>query len=422
MLLKYEFENFNSFKEKVSFSMLAPSTKVKNRFRDNYVKLTNGFDVQKTAVIVGENAGGKSNFVHSFSLLKYFFTNNDSVNSRKYLINSNYCHTDCPQRADTIQSFFVEISDQDDVIYSYELKYDFLGIINEKLSLKKKKSEKSKVVFDVNRNDKDIKCDRNNCESEKCHIDKVHMGYKLGLNSDYIKGFDKRLFENSSPDQRMGLFVTKFSILDCVPAVKFVKLIKDSLLPESNYITFDLYKAIKKEQEDLDVLRDDRYFKIFRLVDYSIFKVDIDEDDPFKKSIVYRKGRDGRVFTRELGKDSSGVREFFAWAVQIFKVIYENKIVIADEMDRVLNPVLADRIVSLINGTDHKGQFIFTTHNVLHLDLKNYMKEQIYFITKDVETLESEMYSLSEFPEVRYETSKVYEFYMKGILGGTASE
>ena len=28
----------------------------------------------------------------------------------------------------------------------------------------------------------------------------------------------------------------------------------------------------------------------------------------------------------------------------------------------------------------------------------------------------------NKFPEVRYETTKIYEFYMKGILGGTAFE
>ena len=100
----------------------------------------------------------------------------------------------------------------------------------------------------------------------------------------------------------------------------------------------------------------------------------------------------------------------------------ENKIVFADEMDRVLNPVLSDRVISFICGKNHSGQFVFTTHNVLHLDLKNYMKEQIYFITKDIETLESELYSLADFPEIRYETTKIYEFYMKGILGGTAIE
>ena len=54
-------------------------------------------------------------------------------------------------------------------------------------------------------------------------------------------------------------------------------------------------------------------------------------------------------------------------------------------------------------------------------DSQRYMKEQIYFVTKSKDSLTFELYSLADFPEVRYETAKVYEFYMKGILGGTAS-
>lgn len=109
-------------------------------------------------------------------------------------------------------------------------------------------------------------------------------------------------------------------------------------------------------------------------------------------------------------------------AVQLFRVVYENKTVVADEMDKVINPILADRVIAFINGKNHKGQFIFSTHNVLHLDLKTYMKEQIYFISKRKDNLNSELYSLADFPEIRYETTKIYEFYMKGILGGTAFE
>ena len=148
----------------------------------------------------------------------------------------------------------------------------------------------------------------------------------------------------------------------------------------------------------------------------------VDNDKPYGKSLVMRKDSDGNEIRRELQQDSTGVREFFAWAVQIFRVVYENRVVFADEMDRVLNPILSDRVVAFINGEEHKGQFVFSTHNVLHLNLKTYMKEQIYFVTKSKDSLTSELYSLSDFPEVRYETAKVYEFYMKGILGGTAFE
>ena len=137
---------------------------------------------------------------------------------------------------------------------------------------------------------------------------------------------------------------------------------------------------------------------------------------------ITRNNQYGTAYRRELQMDSSGVLEFFAWAVQLYRVIYENAVVFADEMDRVLNPILSDRVISYINGKEHHGQFIFTTHNVLHMNLVTYMKEQIYFITKDRHSLRSEIYSLADFPDVRYSNTKIYEFYMKGILGGTSDE
>ena len=151
------------------------------------------------------------------------------------------------------------------------------------------------------------------------------------------------------------------------------------MCPETNIINYDFYKSMKNEEEDLQILHDSRYLDIFRMIDHSIIDFKVDEEKPFLKTMIVRQKKDGSTFTRELAQDSSGVREFFAWAVQIFKVVYENKTVFADEMDRVLNPVLSDRVISFICGKKHFGQFVFTTHNVLHLDLKNYMKEQIYF-------------------------------------------
>ena len=57
MILNYSFKNFLSFRDNVEFSMLAPKTKVKNRFPNNYHSMDSGVDVLKTAIIVVENAG-----------------------------------------------------------------------------------------------------------------------------------------------------------------------------------------------------------------------------------------------------------------------------------------------------------------------------------------------------------------------------
>lgn len=422
MLIRYEFENFNSFKDRAFFSMLAPNTKVKSRFKDNYVSLSTGYDVQKISVIVGENAGGKTNFVRSLELFKRFFINNDRVRSSRNSINSNNLNI-YDEKQNTIQRFRIAFSDRNDVIYWYLLEYDHLGIIYEKLELQKKRGCKEEKVFDARRIEVNVIDEKDKPQTNKDKVSRnvISFRYEVDVEDKFVC-FDKEVFSRTNVDQSVGLFVTKLSILGCNPAVIFTDLVKNDLIPEPNFINYDLYKTMYKDQEDLDILKDKRFFDIFRLVDYSIIDVDIDDEEPFRKSVIFRKGKEGKIFKRELGSDSSGVREFFAWSIQLFKVIYENKTVIADEMDRVLNPVLSDRVVSLLNGSEHKGQFIFTTHNVLHLDLKTYMKEQINFVTKDVESLESELYSLSEFPDVRYETAKVYEIYLKGVLGGTASE
>lgn len=158
------------------------------------------------------------------------------------------------------------------------------------------------------------------------------------------------------------------------------------------------------------------------MVDYSICGMELDTENLYRKTVLIRKDADGTAYRRELQMDSSGVREFFAFALQLYRVIYENAVVFADEMDRVLNPILSDRVISLINGREHHGQLVFTTNNVLLLNLASLMKEQIYFITKDQSTLRSEIYSLADFPEIRYTSPRIYELYVKGLFGVAVDE
>ncbi|MCF0260496.1 MAG: hypothetical protein HUJ54_11620 [Erysipelotrichaceae bacterium] len=69
MLIDYKFDNFCSFNSESEFSMESAKGKVKSRYPDNYVSTESGCDLLKTAVIAGENAGGKSNFIKSLSFL-----------------------------------------------------------------------------------------------------------------------------------------------------------------------------------------------------------------------------------------------------------------------------------------------------------------------------------------------------------------
>lgn len=423
MIINYKFENFASFNEVVEFSMLTPKTKVKNRFPNNFTIINDGTEILKTAVIVGENAGGKSNFVRSLRYLQTFFEKTESAAAYKNTINTNNSISSCPKKNNSIQTFDLEVFVHDKGFYLYHLEIDIWGIVKETLQFKDKYKHKYNLILSAIRKSKTANCqsEDDNCIKENSCELQVTVEYTLEIPelNPQLKASLKKAVQNQKP---IGLFITKLAFLSNEHAVCFTEWIKNSLCPETNDINYGIYKSIKKEDDDLRILNDPRYLDIFKMIDYSIIGFELDDEQPFSKTLIIRRKKDGTTFSRQIAHDSSGVSEFFAWAIQIFKVVYEDNIVFADEMDRVLNPILSDRVLSFISGKKHLGQFVFTTHNVLHLDLKNYMKEQIYFVTKDIETLESEMYSLADFPEIRYETTKIYEFYMKGILGGTAFE
>lgn len=389
MLIRYNFNNYCSFWGDNEFALIAPKGKVKRRFPDNFVENGHGCDCLKTAVIVGENAGGKSNFINGLKYLKSFFSDNQPVYSYPVFLNS----ASVDFQKDQTQIFELEILAENQ-IYRYQLEIDAKGIIKEKLSFRSEMKDKDSLCFIVQRMDDGTY---------------TMSGRRLSL----PPGFEKR-------NANLGLFITKFALLGNEHALRVTNWVNHTFCVES--LAEDYEEGIRKTHNDLEILKDERYLEIFRMVDHSICGIEIDEEKPYTKTLIIRKNQEGRLQKRELAMDSAGVREFFSWAVQIFRVVNQNQVIFADEMDRVLNPILADRVLAYIHGKKHCGQFIFTTHNVLHLNLSMFMKEQIYFITKNKDTLISELYALSDFPEVRYETTKIYEFYMKGILGGTSYE
>ena len=88
MLIGFTFNNFCSFNIESEFSMEASTGKVKTRFPDNYTATDVGYDMLKTAVVVGENAGGKSNFIGSLKFLKSLVDVNSQVQSVGAYVNA----------------------------------------------------------------------------------------------------------------------------------------------------------------------------------------------------------------------------------------------------------------------------------------------------------------------------------------------
>lgn len=420
MLLKYSFKNFCSFQDSVNFSLISTEDE-KIDFPLNYVE--GSTDVLKSAVIVGENAGGKTNFVKSLSYLKSLFKETNSVKSNLKFVNDHYNIGEDTRICDTTQSFSISVL-IGDTVYYYELELDYLGIKTENFSMREVNQNENFKIFEVARQEKNISltdpikmmklANRTNDASLPTLMYAIKKDFRF--KDGKMKPSSEKIEEEHN-----GLYITQSAILGMKPAVVFSRWINENLFLNISCDGENYFQTKKLLNEDATILVDrENFLPILQMADPSIKDFKLDSKAPFAETLIVRETDDGIISKHELTDDSAGIRDFFPLAIQIYKVIHQNKVVIVDEMDRSLNPVLSDKIIAFINANDHKGQFIFTTHNVLHLDLQIYMKEQIFFVTKNLSTLNSEMYSLADFSDITYdENEPLYNFYLRGILGGT---
>lgn len=394
MLLSYRAKNFGSFKDEIEFSM--KTGRYISRFEDNIIRVNSKLKVSRFTVIAGENAGGKTSFIRSIDFLKFCI-----LESKGMRILEQLAHR---YNVENNQSFEISIL-ADKKIYTYYLEIDKNFIVKENLKIRNEDQglDKDVLVFETTRNSIDSKL-------------KVSMDIKI--NQKFIIPELETIIK-SNDSLTNGSTVNYLHKLKVSAIKPFIEWVEEKLIVEiPDDANLNVYKSMENNKNDLEIMHLDTFLEIIQLIDSSIVEIIVDKLEPYQESVLVRKDIDDNKFNIKLKYESSGTKEFFAWAVQLWKVIYTDSVLFADEIDKVLNPILSSKIISYIKGSDHKGQFIFSTHNAMHLNTKDYMKEQIYFITKDGDSLSSEIYSLADFKDYRYEKSNVYELYFKGLLGG----
>ena len=131
----------------------------------------------------------------------------------------------------------------------------------------------------------------------------------------------------------------------------------------------------------------------------------------------YHKTEKGEA-TFNLPDESKGTRQLLFLTGPIFDIIDKGLILIIDELDSSLHPLLVQRLVKLFHtpSLNTKGaQLIFTTHDTSLLSSNLFRRDQIWFVEKDNEQA-SKLYSLSEFSPRKNEALE--SGYFKGRYGG----
>lgn len=181
--------------------------------------------------------------------------------------------------------------------------------------------------------------------------------------------------------------------------------------------------------------------KMLRAADFNIsdYKVTIDDAPArniplppgvsFDEKIVMRKmdlqmihelEKNGEKIEKQLPFDieSNGTKVLFAVSPIIYEALNRGKTITIDEIDNSLHPMLVKYLIELFNNREtnpNGAQLIFNTHDINLLDLDLLRRDQIYFVEKNNNTGESELYSLADFSPRK--TEKIRKGYMLGRYG-----
>lgn len=123
----------------------------------------------------------------------------------------------------------------------------------------------------------------------------------------------------------------------------------------------------------------------------------------------------------DLADESAGTRSLISIAGIILAALETGKVVIIDEFEKNLHPLITAYLVKLFTNpltNSNKAQLLFATHDITQLQDENFNRDQVWFTQKN-ERGETELIRCSDIKGLRL-NAPLDKWYISGRLGGTA--
>lgn len=415
MLLQFSVNNFRSIKDTVTFSMNTASNEAsKHSFQARDCLLLN------SAVIYGANASGKSNVLKAMSFMRNLVLNKPKITQST----DDLPHQPFRLNTETEQasSYFEIVFFLEDVKYRYGFEADSTTVYAEWL-YSDEKSKESRLF------ERDNEQNIHYVNKQKF---KEGVGLKVLNNHLFIWKCDQN---NGDISKKILQWFNNFNLING--------------LENEGYLHIAL-----KQMENTDAKSE--LLKLVKIADLGIDEIEIEENDvpqdiiknlPIPEELKQKMLDDGGVTTVELQTrhkkfssknqpigavlfklsedESQGTQKFFALSAPILDTLDKGKVLLIDELDASLHPMLTECFIKLFNNKDlnkHNAQLIFVTHDIHLLSVPElFERDQIWFTEKD-QYGSTNLYSLLEFrkknkgKDVRA-TDNLEKHYLQGRYG-----
>ncbi len=137
-------------------------------------------------------------------------------------------------------------------------------------------------------------------------------------------------------------------------------------------------------------------------------------DNEFFEVSFVREDNSGQPVTFSLEEESQGTQGLFNFAGPWIDVITDDMVLLVDELDSSLHPLIVHHLVDILHKSGSKAQIIFTTHDTTILSQKILRRDQIWLVEKD-RNQGSILYPLSDY-KVR-DGEAIEKGYLSGRYG-----
>ena len=416
MLIRFAVENYNSFKERQIFSMVAG----KQTRHPSHCVTVHGKCLLKSSFFFGANASGKSNFVRALDFMRrvtLIGVKAIRYNDRFFRIDSKY-----KEKPGIFQIDFIV----ENIVFSYGFAINYLTreFCTEWL-YRLDSSGKETCIFDRKQGEtiitglqlNKISKLRFNIYCEDLKADELLL-YEIGNKKldkdsalyDFIVAYEwfKNLivvYPDSHTHNKNDFFLNPTfdtdSMIDMLRAFDtgIEKITKGkqpaekafSFLPEQvkNDILDDIEQTMK------DNLQNQARCKI-EIGNYQ-FEISIENGEIFAEKIMLNHGNPKELF--ELSDESDGTKRLFD-LIPLYEFGQKGKIIVIDELDRSFHSKLTEEYIKRFFEItkEHSCQLICTTHDLNLMDLQILRQDEIWFVERESDH-STRIYSLSDYKQ-----------------------
>lgn len=413
MLIEFSVGNFLSIKDRQTLRLDASSI---SEHRDQLID-AGRYKLLRSAVIYGANASGKSNVLKAMAVMGQIVeksaqqSSTTEIDVEPFLLNTE---------TESSPSYFEVLFLISGIRYRYGFEVNRKAVKAEWLFIARKKQEKplflreSSEVIKVFNDFKEGKG-----LEERTRDNALFLAVCDQFNGKIAKQIFK-WFKNFVPlsglqHENYRLFLSKFMEIDMSFKTDLMNIVKNTNLGFAD-ITIE---NIEQDDNLSKAIIDLGYHDLI-----NFFKGKItDSVKTIHKKYNLQNEYVGDVLFDMDKNESSGTKKFFDLIPIIILAMSISKILIVDELDAKLHPLMTQAVIRLFNNPElnsGNAQLIFATHDTNLLSAKLFRRDQIYFTEKDQYGATS-LYSLVEYQEedgakVRKDRS-FEEDYIRGRYG-----